>query len=131
MTPTRSAQLPNVLIVHGSPVTRLGLTILLAESGRFAICGQADTASVARDLFEQFHPQLVVTGLTLRGGDGIGLIKDFRKLHPAARTLVLSRRGDALSVQRAFRAGARAYLMTDDATGEILRDCSKTWPPVK
>jgi DNA-binding NarL/FixJ family response regulator len=93
----------------------------MAESGRFAVCGEADTASVARDLFEQYQPQLVVTGLTLRHGDGIGLIKDFRKLHPAARTLVLSKRGDALSVQRAFRAGARAYLMTDDATAEILR----------
>jgi DNA-binding NarL/FixJ family response regulator len=94
--------------------------MLLMQSGRFAVCGQTDTASTARELFEQHQPDLVVTGLTLRGGDGIGLIKDFRKLHPPSRTLVLSKRDDALAVQRAFRAGARAYLMAGDGTAEIL-----------
>lgn len=49
------------------------------------------------------------------------MIKDFRKLHPASRTLVLSKRDDALAVERAFRAGARAYLMGGDETDEILR----------
>jgi DNA-binding NarL/FixJ family response regulator len=95
--------------------------MLLAESGRFAVCGQADAASTARELFAQHQPELVVTGLTLRGGDGIGLIKDFRKLHPTSRTLVLSKRDDALAVQRAFRAGARAYLTGGDEPNEILQ----------
>jgi DNA-binding NarL/FixJ family response regulator len=94
--------------------------MLLAESGRFVVCGQTETASTARELFEQQCPELVVAGLTLRGGDGIGLIKDFRKLHPTSRTLVLSKRDDALAVQRAFRAGARAYLIAADDTSEIL-----------
>jgi len=119
-SPTRRKRSPRVLIVHSSPVTRLGLAILLADSGRFAVCAQADAASTARELFEQHQPELVVTGLTLRGGDGIGLIKDFRKLRPTSRTLVLSKRDDALAVQRAFRAGARAYLMAGDETAEIL-----------
>ena len=118
--PTRRAGRPRVLVVHSSPVTRLGLAVLLAESGRFAVCGQTDAASTARELFEQHQPELVVTGLTLRGGDGVGLIKDFRKLHPKSRTLVLSERDDALAVQRAFRAGARAFLMAGDETAEIL-----------
>jgi DNA-binding NarL/FixJ family response regulator len=111
---------PRVLIVHGSPVTRLGLTTLLAQSERFAICAHADAASTARELFERHHPDLVITSLTLRGGDGIGLIKDFCKLHPTSRTLVLSKRDDAIAVQRAFRAGARAYLLAGDETEEIL-----------
>lgn len=119
-SPTQRADRPRVLVVHGSPVTRLGLTMLLMQSGRYDVCGQADAASTARELFEQHQPELVVTGLTLRGGDGIGLIKDFRKLHPPSRTLVLSKRDDALSVQRAFRAGARAYLMAGDETAEVL-----------
>ena len=120
LSPTRRTDRPRVLIVHSSPVTRFGLAILLAESGRFAVCAQADTAATARELFERHQPELVVTGLTLRGGDGIGLIKDFRKLRPTSRTLVLSKRDDALAVQRAFRAGARAYLMAGDETAEIL-----------
>jgi len=120
-TPTRKAVCPRVLVVHNSPVTRLGLTILLGGSGRFTVCAQTDEAATARELFQQHRPDLVVAGLTLRGGDGIGLIKDFRKLDPASRTLVISKRDDALVVQRAFRAGAKAYLMAGDETKEILR----------
>lgn len=101
------------------------MTILLADSGRFRVCAQTDTASTARKLFEQDQPELVVTGLTLRGGDGIGLIRDFRKLHPTSRILVLSKRDDPLAVQRAFRAGARAYLMAVDETSEILAALDK------
>jgi DNA-binding NarL/FixJ family response regulator len=120
LSPTRPMSRPRVLIVHCSPITRLGLTMLLVQSGRFAVCAQADAASTARELFEQHQPELVVTGLTLRGGDGVGLIKDFRKLHPTSRTLVLTKRDDPLAIQRAFRAGARAYLMAGDETAEIL-----------
>ena len=120
-SPTKRISGPRVLIVHSSPVTRLGLTMLLMQSGRFVVCAQADAAATARQLFEQHQPELVVTGLTLRGGDGIGLIKDFRKLHPTSRTLVLSKRDDSLAMQRAFRAGARGYLMAGDETAEILK----------
>lgn len=95
--------------------------MLLTKSKRFTVCAQTDAAATARALFERHRPELVVTGLTLRGGDGIGLIKDFRKSHPASRTLVISKREDVLAVQRAFRAGARAYLMGGDDTDEILR----------
>ncbi len=121
LPPTKRQPHPRVLVVHYAPVTRLGLSILLARSGRFTVCGQADGTATARGLFEQYQPELVITGLSLRGGDGIELIKDFRKLHPACRTLVLSKRDDALAVQRAFRAGARAYLTGSDDTHEILQ----------
>lgn len=109
-----------VLIVHNAPLTRVGLARLIDTSGRFAVCAETDDAPTARELFVQHQPQIVVLGLTLRGGDGIELIKDFRKLNPSARTIVLTTREDPLSMQRAFRAGARGYLVTTDPLPEIL-----------
>ncbi len=111
---------PKVLIVHSAPLTRFGLTRLIEASGRFEVCGETDDAPTARELFVQQQPQIVVLGLTLRGGDGFELIKDFRKLNPSARTIVLTTREDPLSMQRAFRAGARGYLVTSDPIPEIL-----------
>jgi DNA-binding NarL/FixJ family response regulator len=78
-----------------------------------------DDAPIARELFIQHQPELVVLGLTLHGGDGIELIKDFRKLNIATEILVLSARDDALSMQRAFRAGARGYLVAHEDISEI------------
>ena len=42
-------------------------------------------------------------------------------MNPASLTLVLTARQDPLSVQRAFRAGARGYVVTQDETSEVLR----------
>jgi DNA-binding NarL/FixJ family response regulator len=109
-----------VLVVHGVPLIRFGLVRLIASSQRFAVCADTDNVPTARELFALHQPKLAVLGLTLRGGDGIELIKDFRKLNLLAGTLVLSAREDALSMQRAFRAGARGYLVTGDDIPEFL-----------
>ena len=109
-----------MLIVHNAPLTRFGLAQLIEASGRFAVCAETDDAPTARELFVQHGPHIVVLGLNLRGGDGVELIKDFRKLNPSARTIVLTTREDPLSMQRAYRAGARGYLLTSDRIPEIL-----------
>ena len=109
-----------VLIVHHAPLTRFGLAQLNESSGRFAVCAETDHAPTARELFVEHQPQIVLLGLTLKEGDGIELIKDFRKLNIVAGTLVLSAREDGLTMQRAFRAGARGYLVAQDDVSEIL-----------
>ena len=116
---TRPRQL-SVLIVHHAPVTRFGLTTLLKSNRGFKVVGQTSSAPVARGLFREIQPDLVILSLTLQHGDGISLLRDFRKMNPAARSLVLTARDDALSVQRAFRAGACGYIETHDETSEVL-----------
>ena len=110
-----------VLIVHHATLIRVGLAGLIDASDRFTVCGQTGDAPRAREMFVRHQPQLVVLGLTLHRGDGIVLIKDFRKLNSAAQILVLSAREDPLSIQRAFRAGARGYLTMEDDASEVVQ----------
>src|SRR5436190_2830439 len=109
-----------VLVVHRAGFVRFGVLSLIAKSMQFMACGETDEAPLARELFLRHKPKLVLLGLTLRGGDGFQLIKDFCRLEPAAATVVLSERTDALSLRRAFRAGARGYL-TIDGAAEMVR----------
>ena len=110
----------SVLIVHHAPLTRFGLTSLIRSSRRFKVIGETGEAPVARRMFTANEPDLVVLSLTLQHGDGITLLKDFKKLNPATRALVLTARTDSLSVQRAFKAGARGYVVAEDETAEVL-----------
>ena len=109
-----------VLVVHRIGFVRSGVLSLIAKSMQFAVCGETDEAPLARELFLRHKPHLVVVGLRLSGADGIQLIKEFRHLSPVGAILALSEHADAFSVQRVFRAGARAYLTTEDAP-ELLR----------
>ena len=113
-----------VLIVHRIGFVRAGVLSLIEKSMQFVVCGETDEAPLARELFLCHKPQLAVIGLRLCGADGIQLIKEFRSLNPAAAILALSEHADPFSAQRAFRAGARAYLTIDDAP-ELLRAFEK------
>src|SRR6266853_893180 len=109
-----------VMIVNNEPVTRCGIAAVIDKQRRFSVCAQTGEAPAARELFLKHRPDLVVLSLRLKRGDGIGLIKDFRKLNPAARVLVLSAQDDPAVVQRAFKAGASGYVVKEEDTAEIL-----------
>ena len=109
-----------ILVVHRTGFVRSGVLSLIAKSMQFMACGETDEAPLARELFLRHKPHLVLIGLRLTGADGIQLIKEFSSLDPAAAILALSEQADAFSAQRAFRAGARGYLSTEDAP-ELLR----------
>ena len=113
-----------VLVVHRIGFVRAGVISLIEKSMQFVVCGETDEAPLARELFLRHKPHLVVVGLRLCGADGIQLIKEFRSLNPVAAILALSEHADPFSAQRAFRAGARAYLTIDDAP-ELLRAFDK------
>lgn len=110
----------SVLIAHHAPVMRFGLTALINSSRGFKVIGETAEAPVARRLFTEKTPDLVVLSLTLHEGDGIALLKDFKKMNPAGRALVVTARTDSLAVQRAFKAGARGYVAAEDETREVL-----------
>jgi DNA-binding NarL/FixJ family response regulator len=97
----------------------------MAAAPQFQICAETAGVAEARSLFLQHSPALVLMGLTFEEGDGIELIKDLLKVDGGARVLVLSARNDALSVQRALRAGARGYMLTTDEPGEIVEAMEK------
>jgi DNA-binding NarL/FixJ family response regulator len=109
------------LIIHHLPLVRSGLAALIEATGRFAVCGETDDAPTGREMFLKYQPRVVALGLTLRRGDGIDLIKDFRRLNIAARLLVVSVREDLLTIQRAFRAGTHGYLALEDNSSEVLQ----------
>ena len=109
-----------LLVVHRPGFVRSGVISLIAKSMQFMVCGETEEAPLARELFLRHKPDLVLIGLRLTGADGIQLIKEFRSLNSASAILALSEQADAFSAQRAFRAGARGYLSTEDAL-ELLR----------
>jgi DNA-binding NarL/FixJ family response regulator len=113
------------LIIHHVPLVRSGLVALVEATGRFAVCSETDDAPTGREMFVKHQPRLVALGLTLRRGDGIDLIKDFRRLNTAARLLVVSLREDLLTIQRAFRAGTHGYFALEDNPSEVLQALSR------
>jgi DNA-binding NarL/FixJ family response regulator len=109
-----------VLVVDDSSLSRLAITALLQQAGRYEICAETDDARVARRLSQELRPGLILLELEAEERLVPGLLRDFAKLHRRARTLVISNREDAGSLQTAMQAGARGYVAKRDAASELL-----------
>jgi DNA-binding NarL/FixJ family response regulator len=71
-------------------------------------------------VIERLRPDLVIVDISLKGADGLELIKQAAGRWPELAILVLSMHNEQLYAERALRAGARGYIMKDEATGNVL-----------
>ncbi|HBA84084.1 MAG TPA: DNA-binding response regulator [Verrucomicrobia bacterium] len=108
-----------VLLVDDHPIVRHGLSMLIEQEPDLSVCGEADDACQALEAVKKLHPDIVLVDLSLRETSGLDLIKDLKIRHPAIPALVLSMHDESLYAERALRAGARGYLMKQQAVANI------------
>jgi DNA-binding NarL/FixJ family response regulator len=99
-----------VLIVDDHPVVRFGLLQMLANEPDFEICGEAASAQEALALVDERKPDVAVVDISLKGTNGIELVKLIHAMRPEARILVSSMHDEKLFAERALRAGANGYI---------------------
>ncbi len=115
---TRKAR---VLLVEDHPIVRQGLMLLINEEDDLEVCGQAEDVVGGLAAVESMKPDLAVVDLFLKGSDGLELVKALRDRKPEVPTLVLSMHQESLHAERALRAGAKGYVMKEEATDSVLR----------
>lgn len=109
-----------ILLVDDHAIVREGLRQVINASHDLEVCGEADDAPAALAALTALEPDFVVLDLTLRGSDGLELIHQVQRRLPDLPILVLSMHNEELYAERALRAGARGYIMKQEATRDIL-----------
>jgi DNA-binding NarL/FixJ family response regulator len=109
-----------VFIVDDHPLVREWLANLLRQQADLEVCGQAEDAVEAIAAMVAAPPDVAIVDLTLKTGSGLDVIKDLRERLPATHAIVLSMREEIFDVERAFRAGARGYVLKGDSTARIV-----------
>jgi DNA-binding NarL/FixJ family response regulator len=109
-----------VLIVDDHPVVRYGLLQMLSNEPDFEVCGEAASAQEALSLVDQRKPDIAVVDISLKGTNGIELVKQIHAMHPEARILVSSMHDEKLFAERALRAGANGYINKQVAITEMV-----------
>jgi DNA-binding NarL/FixJ family response regulator len=109
-----------VLIVDDHAVVREGLTALINHEQDMTVCGQAEDAHEAMSVIKSCSPDVVVVDISLKSGSGIELIKDIKIHFPDLAVLTLSMHDESLYAERALRAGARGYVMKQQATENVI-----------
>jgi DNA-binding NarL/FixJ family response regulator len=109
-----------LLIVDDHPVFRHGISQLIAQLKEVTICGEAENAQAALAAMRNMRPDIVLLDVSMPGTNGIELIKVMLAEQPKLSILVLSMHDESLYALRALRAGAKGYVMKQQAMENVL-----------
>ena len=110
-----------ILVVEDHPVFIFGLKELIHQEPDLEVCGEAETVTEAWTKIEALAPDMVIVDISLKGRSGIELIQDLRRHRPELPVLVLSMHEESLFGERALTAGARGYIMKEEASDSIVQ----------
>lgn len=109
-----------IFVVDDHPIVRQGLVQLISSESDLVVCGEGEDAYEALRAIRRTKPELVLLDISLKGSDGIELLKELRAAGDDTHVLMLSMHDETLYADRALRAGARGYIMKHEAPQMLL-----------
>lgn len=115
-TPSKS----RIIVVDDHPLVRKGLSELINRESDMEVCGEAEDAPEAMQKVAQLKPELVIVDISLKGNNGLELIKNIKAFDPSIQILVLSMHDESVYALRVLKAGARAYVMKQEVVDKVM-----------
>ena len=110
----------NVIIIDDHPLFSRGLSQLIETQKDYKVIGMAKDRNEALNLLDSTSPDLAIVDLNLGQEDGLELIKDILVIHPQTKILVLSMHDERFYAERALKAGAKGYIMKEEAEAQVI-----------
>jgi DNA-binding NarL/FixJ family response regulator len=109
-----------VFLVDDHLVVRVGLRQLIGQTGDLEVCGEAEGVGSALAALVAARADIVLVDISLRGESGLTLVQALSERSPGLPTVVLSIHDEGFYVEQAFRAGARGYVVKEEAIDQVL-----------
>jgi len=109
-----------ILLLDDHPLLRKGLSALINQEPDLMVVGEAEDGQQALQALAENRFDLAIVDISLPGVDGIEVLKSLKERFPELPTLVVSMHDESLFAERALRAGARGFIMKQEAVESIL-----------
>ena len=110
-----------VLIADDHAVVREGLRTYLSLQDGIEVVGEAADGLACVMTAEALKPDVVLMDLVMPRLDGIGAMRELRRLLPGTRVIVLTSYTDDERIMPAIQAGAAGYLLKTSQPSEVAR----------
>lgn len=110
----------SIVLIDDHPVTRLGIAAVVNHQPDLEVVAETDNAAHAVQLVTTKAPAVAVVDISLKTTNGIELIKNLAAAAAGVALLVVSMHDENIYAERALRAGARGYLMKQEASEKIV-----------
>jgi DNA-binding NarL/FixJ family response regulator len=119
-TPTPAGGKHKIFVVDDHPIVRQGLVQMIGSESDMTVVGEGEDAYGSLRAIRAAKPDLVLLDISLKDSDGIELLKELKAQEPELPVLMLSMHDESVYAERALRAGARGYIMKQEAPPMLL-----------
>ena len=110
----------SILIADDHAVVRAGLRTLLESRARWQVCAEATDGRDAVEKAAKHKPQVAILDIGMPLLNGVEATRQIRKSSPATEILILTMHESDDLVQQVVEAGARGYILKDEADRVLL-----------
>lgn len=117
--PTRKAPI-RIVVADDHPIVRQGIVANLKGQQDMKVVAEGSDGDEALALIKRHMPDVVLLDLRMPRVDGLDVVAEVTTLHLQTKVIVMTTFESQEDVQRAVRAGARAYLLKDCTQQTLL-----------
>jgi DNA-binding NarL/FixJ family response regulator len=111
-----------ILLADDHQVVRDGIKAMIARlSNRMSVAAEATNGREVLSMARTTAVDIFVMDISMPGLDGIETTVRLLKEDPSRKIIILSMYDDRMLVEKAMKAGARAYVLKEEASAEISR----------
>jgi len=110
-----------ILIADDHGIVRTGLRLQLERNEEFEVVGEAADGREAVRMAEALVPDVVIMDIAMPSLNGIQGASQIIKVLPNTGIIMLSMHSDETYITRALAAGAKGYLLKDNAEVDLYR----------
>lgn len=108
------------LIVDDHPLFRQGLVSVIENVRSYKVAAQATTIAEALTQLEHVQVQMALIDISLQQENGLELVKTLKATKPEIQCIVVSMYDEIIYASSALKAGARGYIMKQEAASSLL-----------
>jgi DNA-binding NarL/FixJ family response regulator len=121
-----------VLLADDHAIVRNGVAQILNDERGISVVAQAADGAEAVELFARERPDVALIDLRMPKLEGVQVVEQIRQRFPDAAVVILTTYDTDNDIERALRAGAKAYLVKDVSPEDLVAcvravDAGRTW----
>lgn len=109
------------LIVDDHPLFRQGLVSVIENVRTYQVQAQATTITEALTLLDTIEVDVALVDISLQQENGLELVKTLKASKPEVLSIVVSMYDELIYASSALKAGARGYVMKQEAASSLLK----------
>lgn len=109
-----------VVLADAQPIVRHGLKTLLESDKGFKVVAEVNDGLEAIRVVEQLRPDVLVLDPMVNGINGIEVTRRLSRRAPGTAIIILSVHNSESMVVEALQAGAKAYVLKDASSEELI-----------